>query len=79
MNMSAMTEAQVAECLSVSTATLRSWRQRGAGPKFCRFGRAVRYMTPDIKAFVSGASVRPQSVARARTQPPAKAANADPC
>ena len=31
----ALTESQVAEQLGLSVATLRAWRHRGRGPRFC--------------------------------------------
>jgi excisionase family DNA binding protein len=48
----ALTEAEVAQRLSVSAPTLRSWRHRGVGPVFRRFGRAVRYMERDVDRYV---------------------------
>lgn len=48
----ALTERQVAEQLGLSVATLRAWRHRGKGPRFVRFGRAVRYLAPDLDDFV---------------------------
>jgi DNA-binding transcriptional regulator YiaG len=39
----ALTETQAAEHLGLSIATLRAWRHRAKGPRFVRFGRAVRY------------------------------------
>lgn len=48
----ALTERQVAEQLGLSVATLRAWRHRGKGPRYVRFGRAVRYLTPDLDDFV---------------------------
>ena len=53
----ALTESQVAEQLGLSVATLRAWRHRGRGPRFVRFGRAVRYLPEDIDAFVRANAV----------------------
>ena len=50
--MTVLTERQVAEWLGLSVATLRAWRLRGKGPRFKKFGRAVRYMTADIEDFI---------------------------
>jgi predicted DNA-binding transcriptional regulator AlpA len=49
----ALTEAQVARRLGISSAVLRAWRSRGAGPRFCRFGRSVRYLQADIDHFIA--------------------------
>lgn len=48
----ALTEREVAERLGLSVATLRAWRHRGKGPRYVRFGRAVRYLTADLDDFV---------------------------
>lgn len=48
----ALTERDVADQLGLSVATLRAWRHRGKGPRFVRFGRAVRYLAADIDDFV---------------------------
>ena len=51
------TEQQLAEQLGMSVATLRAWRHRGTGPRFHRFGRAVRYLTQDVEAFIKSSGV----------------------
>lgn len=48
----ALTEAEVALQLNMSTAVLRRWRLLGKGPRFHRFGRAVRYLESDVNAFI---------------------------
>jgi excisionase family DNA binding protein len=48
----ALTEHEVADRLSLSVATLRAWRLHAKGPRFVRFGRAVRYLEADIEQFV---------------------------
>jgi excisionase family DNA binding protein len=53
----ALTESQVAEQLGLSVATLRAWRHRGKGPRFLRFGRAVRYLPADLDAFIRASAV----------------------
>jgi excisionase family DNA binding protein len=58
----ALTETQAAEHLGLSVATLRAWRHRGRGPRFVRFGRAVRYLRADLDAFISACAVDTQSV-----------------
>ncbi|MEO8481995.1 MAG: helix-turn-helix domain-containing protein [Acidobacteriota bacterium] len=44
----ALTEHDAARILGLSVATLRAWRLKGKGPRFVRFGRAVRYLEADI-------------------------------
>ena len=56
----ALTEHDVAKQLGLSVATLRAWRLKGKGPRFVRFGRAVRYLAADIEHFIE-ASVVDQS------------------
>jgi excisionase family DNA binding protein len=53
----AMTEAEAAETLGLSVATLRAWRHRHTGPKFVRFGRAVRYLPADLDAYIAASRV----------------------
>jgi excisionase family DNA binding protein len=53
----ALTEHEVAHRLGLSVATLRAWRLRRKGPRFVRFGRAVRYLTSDVDGFVSASRV----------------------
>lgn len=48
----AMTEHEVARRLHISAATLRAWRVRRKGPRYVRFGRAVRYLQADIDRFI---------------------------
>ena len=49
----ALTETEVAKWLGLSVATLRAWRFRQTGPRFVRFGRAVRYLPSDVELFIS--------------------------
>jgi excisionase family DNA binding protein len=53
----ALTETQAAEHLGLSIATLRAWRHRGKGPRFVRFGRAVRYLRADLDDFIRACAV----------------------
>jgi len=53
----ALTEHEVAKQLGLSVATLRAWRLKGKGPRFVRFGRAVRYLADDIERFVESSVV----------------------
>ena len=58
----AFTETQAAEHLGLSIATLRAWRHRGRGPRFVRFGRAVRYLRADLDNFILACAVDTRSV-----------------
>jgi excisionase family DNA binding protein len=53
----ALTEHEVARQLGLSVATLRAWRLKGKGPRFVRFGRAVRYLAADVERFVEASVV----------------------
>jgi excisionase family DNA binding protein len=53
----ALTEHEVAQQLGLSVATLRAWRLKGKGPRFVRFGRAVRYLADDVERFVEASVV----------------------
>lgn len=53
----ALTEHEVAARLGLSVATLRAWRLKRKGPRFVRFGRAVRYLPADLDQFVASSSV----------------------
>jgi DNA-binding transcriptional MerR regulator len=49
-------EWDVAERLALSVRTLRKWRHLGgSGPKFRKFGSAVRYAIADVEAFEQAA------------------------
>jgi predicted site-specific integrase-resolvase len=47
-----LTETEVAFRLRVNASTLRTWRRTGRGPAFVKYGRAVRYLSEDVEAFV---------------------------
>ena len=48
------TDVETARLLGISVATTRRWRLLNQGPKFRKFGGAVRYMPEDIEAFIQG-------------------------
>lgn len=53
-----LTENEAALRLRLTPTTLRHWRRKGQGPKYCLIGtRAIRYRLGDIDAFI-----RPQEV-----------------
>jgi predicted DNA-binding transcriptional regulator AlpA len=53
----ALTERGAAERLGLAVATLRAWRTKGKGPRFVRFGRAVRYLPCDLEEFIRASAV----------------------
>jgi predicted DNA-binding transcriptional regulator AlpA len=46
-------EKWLAAKLSISLAALRRWRYAGVGPKFSKFGSAVRYSLSDVEAWIA--------------------------
>lgn len=48
----AMIETEAASLLGLSVKTLRAWRCHGRGPRFVKFGRAVRYLRSDLDEFI---------------------------
>lgn len=48
-----MDEKGLAQLLAVSLAALRRWRYAGVGPKFSKFGTAVRYSMSDVEAWIA--------------------------
>src|SRR5438034_358248 len=53
----AITEDEAADRLGLSVKTLQAWRYRRTGPRFVRFGRAVRYIPSDLDAFIRASMV----------------------
>ena len=44
----AVGEREVVAILGLSLQTLRNWRHLGRGPRYCKYGRAVRYLLTDL-------------------------------
>ena len=44
-------EKAAAERLNLSVFTLRNWRNIGKGPRFCKFGRSVRYPSDELRKY----------------------------
>ncbi len=44
---------QVANLYGVTPECMRRWRMTGAGPRFVRLGRAVRYRREAVEAFLT--------------------------
>ncbi len=48
-------DVEAAAILGISLQTLRNWRWRGEGPRYCKLGkRLVRYRRSDIADFING-------------------------
>ncbi|MBR1216214.1 helix-turn-helix domain-containing protein [Bradyrhizobium sp. JYMT SZCCT0180] len=52
-----LTEEQAAELLALSVRTLQAWRLRGAGPRYVRAGRAIRYQQIELVEWISANTV----------------------
>lgn len=48
-----MTVNQAADYLGLAVSTLNKWRCHGGGPVFIKMGRAVRYRSEDLEAYIS--------------------------
>lgn len=54
-----LTESEAASFLGLAPATLARWRWRGdRGPRFRKFGGAVRYASADLQAYADGGEAR---------------------
>ncbi len=63
----ALTEAETAQRLGVSAATLRNWRRQEVGPVYRRFGRTVRYLESDLEKYIAAnVGVRPSRAGNVR-------------
>ena len=54
MNCNFMTTREAAAYMGLKDNTLEIWRLRGTGPKFVKFGRAVRYRIADLEKYIEG-------------------------
>ncbi len=57
-----LTEKELSQVLHVSIRTLQDWRQRGCGPSYLKLGKAVRYPSDSVEAFVTKALVTSTSM-----------------
>lgn len=53
-----LTEKEAAEVLNVAPKTLSRWRWLGKGPKYHKFGGAVRYMSRELEHYVEQNAVQ---------------------
>jgi excisionase family DNA binding protein len=54
--MKMLKEQEAADRLGLSVKTLRQWRWAGKGPRFKKFGSAVRYSEADLAAYIESAA-----------------------
>ena len=45
---------EAAAFLNLSPYTLEAWRYRGGGPRYCKFGKSVRYARAVLEAYAEG-------------------------
>jgi excisionase family DNA binding protein len=57
-------EPDAAQYVGLSRAYLRQARAQGRGPAFVRLGRAVRYLTADLDAWLEAHRVEPKPKGR---------------
>ena len=55
------TPKEAAEFLRTSTSTLAKRRLNGDGPKYCRIGRAIRYLKSDLDEYMARSRVQSTS------------------
>ncbi|MFR0574154.1 helix-turn-helix domain-containing protein [Bifidobacterium boum] len=55
--MQLVTPDDAARLLTVTPATLATWRARHTGPAYVKLGHAVRYRTADLEAFIDSRRV----------------------
>lgn len=48
-----LTDVEAADFLGLSRLTLRNWRYKGRGPRFCKLGGAVRYDRTTLEAWLA--------------------------
>jgi predicted DNA-binding transcriptional regulator AlpA len=49
-------DAEAGEILGLSRSYLRQLRLKGGGPRFCSFGRAIRYSVTELHAWAASKS-----------------------
>jgi hypothetical protein len=49
-------EKRAAQFLGLSPHTLSRWRWSGSGPRFYKFGKAVRYGTNDLTSYAAASA-----------------------
>lgn len=59
-----MTEAQAATALSVTTRSLRAWRQKRQGPPWLRIGQTIYYRRSALTDWLRSIEVGPAKLRR---------------
>ena len=49
---------EAAKIIDSTPGTMAVWRHQGKGPKFCKFGRNVRYYRPHLMEYAMNRCVR---------------------
>jgi len=57
-----LTEKEAAQLLRVSVRTVQDWRQRGCGPSYLKLGKAVRYPTEQVEAYMAKSLISPPTM-----------------
>jgi hypothetical protein len=73
-----MTEKEAAALLSMSVRSLQGFRYRGGGPRYCKFGRSVRYTRADLITWARTSRRNSTSDPGPRSEPGEEDAAADP-
>lgn len=53
-----MDQKEAGEYLGLAPKTLNKWRSLGKGPRYRKFGKAVRYTQEDLDAWANSTTVR---------------------
>jgi predicted DNA-binding transcriptional regulator AlpA len=56
-NECAIDETEAARILGMKVSTLRAWRLRNRGPRYVKFGRAVRYLPSELEHYVQANTI----------------------
>ena len=52
-----LTAGEAARELRIDPGTLSRWRARGLGPRFCRFGRHIRYRRSAVERWIASSEL----------------------
>jgi helix-turn-helix protein len=56
-----LSEREAAAFLSLCPKTLAVWRGQRRGPRYARFGRAIRYRLGDVREYLQTVTVEPRA------------------
>ena len=63
----AVGEREAVAILGISLQTARNWRHLGRGPRYCKYGRAVRYLVADLLAWREQHRITPRKEMEGRS------------